>query len=165
MFPDEFDATAREVRSFAALQLVITAVFLVILYLALGGIDAPGPPWWVIALLVLAVIGAGLLSERVWMSTPPLSPETDPEEQQRRGVAIFAAQTVRRLAICQVPVVLSILVTFVGPWGAWPLMAGALPATLQLAWATTPSLRNTSLTEAVLDSAGGQSGLVESFRR
>jgi hypothetical protein len=32
-----------------------------------------------------------------------------------------------------------------------------------IAWETWPSLRNTSMTAAMLDSAGAESGLVESF--
>lgn len=164
MFPAEYDSSPKEVRNFAALQVVITAVFVLILYLALGGVDAPRPAWWVLVMLFLPTVIAGVLAERVWMSAPALDPTDPPQEQQRRGVAIFAAHTVRRLAICQAPVIVSILVTFVAPWAAWPLVVGAVPAIALLAFETTPGLRNTALTEVLLDSDGAESHLVEAFR-
>ncbi len=164
MFPAEYDSSPKEIRNFAALQVVITAVFVLILYLALGGVDAPLPAWWVLLLLLLPTAVAAVLAERVWMSTPPLDPSEPAEEQRRRGVAIFAGHTVRRLAICQVPVIVSILVTFVAPWAGWPLVVGAVPAIALLAFETTPGLRSTALTEALLDTEGAESQLVEAFR-
>jgi hypothetical protein len=50
------------------------------------------------------------------------------------------------------------------PYGGWPLIVGALPGLLVLAFETWPSLRNTSQTEAMLDADGAESRLVESFR-
>ncbi|WP_374999572.1 hypothetical protein [Aeromicrobium sp. CTD01-1L150] len=165
MIPAEYDSSPKEIRSFAALQVVITAVFLIALFLILGGVSAPRPPWWAMLALLVPVAIAAWFAERVWTRTPSLDPETDEEEQRRRAVAIFAGQTVRRLAICQVPVILTILVTFVAPWGAWPLVVAAVPAVALLAWETTPTLHSTSLTEVLLDADGAQSGLVEAFKR
>lgn len=164
MFPAEYEATARDVRTFALVQVALTAFFLVLLFFALGGIDATVPPWWVITLLLGAVVAAGVLSERVWLTAPALDPADDPDQLQERAVAIFAAQTIRKLAICEAAVIFSIVVTFLGPYGAWPMVIGGLPGLALLAWEITPTLRTTSLTEAALDADGAESGLVESFK-
>lgn len=163
MFPDEYDASPGEVRRFVALQVVIAAGFVVVLFLALGGTDDTRPPWWVMLLMVAPVAVAAFFAERVWMDAPALDPSDPVEEQRRRGVAVYAAHTVRRLAICQVPVIVSVLVTFIGPWGAWSLVVGAVPGIALLAFEAFPSLRSTTLTEVVLDADGAESGLVEQF--
>ena len=59
--------------------------------------------------------------------------------------------------------IIAVLVTFVAPWGAWSLVVGAVPGIALLAFEATPSLRTTTLTEAVLDADGAESGLVEQF--
>ena len=163
MFPDEYDASPGEVRRFVALQVVITAGFVVVLFFALGGADDARPPWWVMLLMIAPVGVAAFFAERVWMDAPALDPAESVEEQRRRGVAVYAAHTVRRLAICQAPVIISVLVTFIGPWGAWSLVVGAVPGIALLAFEATPSLRTTTLTEVVLDADGAESGLVEQF--
>jgi hypothetical protein len=164
MFPAEYDASAKELRSFSTLQVVITTVFVVVLYFVLGGTDAPRPSWWAMLALLVPVVVAAVLAERVWTGTPTLDPATDGDEQNRRATAVYAAHTVRRLAICQSAIIVAILVTFVAPWGAWPLVITAVPGIVLLAWETTPTLRSLSLTEALLDADGADSRLVESFR-
>ncbi|AWB92744.1 hypothetical protein [Aeromicrobium chenweiae] len=160
---DEFDATPSEVRNFALLQVGLTAGFFVLLFFMLGGSDADYPPVWLaVALVVLVGIGA-FLAERVWLSTSPLSPDLDPAEQQRLAVGTFATQTVRKLMYCEAPLLIAVLVTFVVDHGGWPLVIAGFPGLLVLVWEIWPTLRNTSLTAAVLDAQGADSRLVESF--
>lgn len=160
---DAFDASPAEVRSFALLQVGLTAGFLVLLFFMLGGSDADYPPvWMAVALVVLVAIGA-VLAERVWLSAAPLSPELEPAEQERLAVGVFAAQTVRRLACCEAPLLIAVLVTFVVDHGGWPLVIAGVPGLIVLAWEVWPGLRNTSMTAAMLDSRGADSRLVESF--
>jgi hypothetical protein len=164
MLSDEFDATPSEVRNFALLQICLTAGFLALLFFMLGGDGAPFPPIW-LTVLLLALVGAGaFLAERVWLSSSPLPADADPEELQRQAVGIFAGQTVRKLTYCEAPLLFAVVVSFVTEYGGWPIVIAGFPGLLVLTWELWPSLRNTSLTAAMLDSQGADSRLVESFR-
>lgn len=159
----EYEASPREVRQFAALQIALTAAFLVVIFFMLGATDAPFPALWVIGLMLVVVGVAGFLSERVWLSTPPLDSSADPAVNRRDAVGIFAGQTVRKLVYCEAAVVFCVLVTFVADRGGWPILVGGVPALLVLTWEIWPSLRNVSMTAAMLDARGASSGLVDSF--
>jgi hypothetical protein len=160
---DEYDATPGEVRNFALVQIGLTAAFLVLLFFMLGGSDADFPPIWLTVLLV-ALVGVGaFLSERVWLTGAPLPADSDPAELRDEAVGIFAAQTVRKLIYCEVPLLVAIVVTFVAGHGGWPLVIAGFPGILVLTWEVWPSPRNTSMTAAMLDSQGAESHLVESF--
>lgn len=160
----EYEASPQEVRRFSLLQVGLTAGFMLLIFLALGGTDADPPPWWLLVVLGLLVVASGVLAERVWLQASPLDPADDPEENQRRAVGIFAAQTVRKLAICEAPVLLSILLAFIGSWGGWTILLVGVPGLALLAFETWPSLRNLSVSAAMLEADGAESGLVESFR-
>ncbi len=160
----DYETSPSEIRSFAFLQLGLTAVFLVLLFFALDGINPPFPPWWIIAVLLGVVAITGFLAERVWLSARPMTPDRDPDEMQAEAVNIFASQIVRKLAYCEAGVIFSIAVGFLGTYGGWPLLIGGVPGLALLAFETWPSLRNTSMTAAMLDSEGADSGLVEAFR-
>ncbi len=160
----EYEASPQEVRRFALLQIVLTAAFMTLIFLALGGTDADLPPWWLLGVLALGLVAAAVLSERVWLQSSPLDPEADPAENQRRAVGIFAAQTVRKLVFCEAVVLVSILVAFVGSWGGWTILLVGVPGLFLLGWETWPGLRNLSMTAAMLDAQGADSRLVESFR-
>jgi len=160
----EYDATPAEVRSFALLQIGLTGGFYVLLFFMLGGDGEPFPPVWLtIVLLVLVAVGA-VLSERVWLSASPMPADADPADARRDAVGIFAAQTVRKLMYCEAPLLIAVVVAFVADHGGWPLVVAGFPGLLVLTWELWPSLRNTSLTAAMLDSQGADSQLVESFR-
>lgn len=164
MASDEFDATPSEVRNFALLQIGLTGAFLVMLFFMLGGSDADYPPTW-LAVVLVALVGLGaLMAERVWLSTSPLPADADPEDARRQAVGIFAAQTVRKLLVCEAPMLIAVIVTFVVDHGGWPIVIAGFPGMLVLTWEIWPSLRNTSLSAAMLDSQGADSQLVESFR-
>ncbi|MEH3033890.1 MAG: hypothetical protein PGN07_07575 [Aeromicrobium erythreum] len=160
----EYDASPREVRTFALLQVGLTTGFLVLLFFALDGLDADVPPWWLIAVLLLAVAASAFLAERVWLDTEPLDPDLDPEDARAAAVGVYASQTVRRLWICNASIAFAIIVAFVANNAAWPLVIGGLPGLALMTWEVWPSLRNLSMTEVVLDDDGATSGLVESFR-
>ncbi|MCD9198424.1 hypothetical protein [Aeromicrobium wangtongii] len=160
----EYEATPSEVRKFALLQIVLTAVFFVLLFFMLGGDDAPFPPVWLTVLLVVLVGAGAVMAERVWLSSSPLPADADPDEARRDAVGVFAAQTVRKLTYCEAPLLIAVLVAFVTDHGGWPLVIAGFPGLLVLTWELWPSLRNTSLTAAMLDSKGADSQLVESFR-
>jgi hypothetical protein len=160
----EYESSPAEVRQFALVQIAVTAVFLVLLFFMVGGSDADWPPIWLVVVLV-ALVGAGaFLSERVWLTGSPLPADADPDELRAEAVNIFAAQTVRKLMYCEAPILIAVVVAFAGGHGGWPLVVTGFPGLLVLAWEVWPSLRNTSLTEAMLDSRGAQSQLVESFQ-
>ena len=159
----EYESTPSEVRSFALVQIGLTAGFFVLLFFMLGGTSEPFPPVWVSVVLV-ALVGIGaFLAERVWLGAPALPPGADPAETQREAVGIFAGQTVRKLVYCETPMLVAVGVAFVTDHGGWPLVVAGFPGLLVLAWEVYPSPRNTSLTAAMLDSQGADSQLVESF--
>lgn len=155
--------TPAEVRSFALVQIGITAVFLLLLFFMLGGSDADFPPVWLTVLLVVLVGVGTFLAERVWLTASPLPADVDPDEARQEAVGVFAAQTVRKLMYCEAPLLFAVVVAFVSGHGGWPLVIAGFPGLLVLTWEIWPSLRNTSLTAAMLDSQGAESRLVESF--
>jgi hypothetical protein len=159
----EYDATPREVRSFALLQIGLTGAFLVLLFFMLGATDEPFPPIWLTVVLVALVAVGAFLAERVWLSASPLPASDDPAQTQREAIGIFAGQTVRKLMYCEAPLLVAVAVTFVADHGGWPLVVAGFPGMLVLTWEVWPSPRNTSLTAAMLDSQGAESGLVEAF--
>ena len=160
----EYDTSPAEVRTFAFLQMGLTTVFLALLFWAFGGTDADFPPWWLVVVLLAAVGVSAFLAERVWLSARPLNAGVPTDELKAQAVGIYAGQTVRKLAYCEASVVFAVVVGFVGSYGGWPMLIGGIPGVLLIAFETWPSLRNTSITEAILDSEGAESGLVEAFR-
>lgn len=159
----EYESTPKEVRSFALVQIGLTAAFFVLLFFMLGGSSEAFPPVWLCVVLV-ALVGVGaFLAERVWLSASPLDPAADPAETQHTAVGVFAGQTVRKLVYCEAPMLVAVGVAFVTDHGGWPLVVAGFPGLLVLAWEVYPSPRNTSLTAAMLDSQGAESQLVESF--
>lgn len=159
----EYDATPAEVRNFALLQIVLTGVFLVLLFFMLGGTGEPFTPLWLTIVLVALVAAGAFLAERVWLGASPLPSGADPAESQREAIGIFAGQTVRKLIFCETPMLIAVLVAFVVDHGGWPLVVAGFPGMLVLTWEVWPSPRNTAMTAAMLDSQGARSGLVESF--
>jgi len=160
----EYETSPSEVRTFAFLQLGLTAAFLALLFFAFDGTNADRPPWWLIAVLLAAVAISGFLAERVWLSARPMDPGRDPDELQSHAVGIFAGQIVRKLAYCEAAVIFAVIVGFVTSYGGWPMLIGGVPGLALLAFETWPSLRNTSMTAAMLEAEGADSGLVEAFR-
>lgn len=157
----EYDAKPNEVRNFALVQLGLTALFILLLFWTFDGLDAPRPPVWQWVVLVVAVIAAGVFADRVWLSGDPLPPDTD--DPTGTAVGVYASQTVRKLMICEAPILLGVIWTFVADHAAWPLMIAGIPGLIVLAFELWPSDRNLSLTETVLDSEGAESRLLESF--
>ncbi len=160
----EYETSPSEVRTFAFLQLGLTTVFLVLLFFAFGGTSGTFPPWWLIAVLLAVNALTAFLAERVWLSARPMSPDRDPDEMQAEAVGVFASQIVRKLAYCEAGVIFAVVVGFIAPYGGWPMLIGGVPGLALLAFETWPSLRNTSMTAAMLDSDGAESRLVEAFR-
>lgn len=160
----EYETSPSEVRTFAYLQLGLTAAFLVLLFFGFGGTGSTFPPWWIIAVLLGVNALTAVLAERVWLSARPMDPDRDPDQLQTEAVGIFASQIVRKLAYCEAGVIFAVFVGFIAPYGGWPMLIGGVPGLILLGFETWPSLRNTSMTAAMLDSEGAESGLVEAFR-
>ena len=160
----EYDATPAEVRRYAVLQLVLVGGFLVLLFFMNGGDDADFSPWWAVA-VQLVLIGVGtFLAERVWLTASPLPADADPAALRDQAVGIFAAQTVRKLLYCTAPLLFGVVLALVTDHGGWPVAVAGFPGLLVLTWEIWPTVRNTSMTAAMLDSRGADSQLVESFR-
>ena len=162
----EFDASPNEIRAFALVQVLLVAVFLALLFWAFGANDGPLPPWWVIVLLLLAPAAAAFFCERVWLEARPLDPADSPEELHARAVSVFAGQTLMKLYICTASIVFAIIIGFLfRQYAGWPVLIGGVPSMAVLAFEIWPSLRNTAMTEVMLDANGAESGLSDAFMR
>ncbi len=159
----EYNASPREIRNFAALQLGITGAFLVALFAICGGTDADYPPPWLSAALIVPLMVAAVFAERVWLNGSPLPAGPDRSRLQSEAVDVFASQTFRKLLYVEAAMLPAVVVAFVGSYGAWPIVIAGFPGILLLAWETYPTRRNVSRTAAMLDSRGAESGLVEGF--
>lgn len=158
-------ATAKDIRKFAILQLVITTAFLALVFWMFNGTDADYPPIWLIVVLMVAIAVAAFFSERVWLTGKPLDPAETAEVNQGLALEQYASQTLRKLIYSEAPMLLAVLACFVFNYGGWPVLIIALPGLAVQAYETWPHLRNTSRSAAILDSEGAQSHLVESFVR
>ncbi len=157
----EYDAKPREIRNFVIVQFGLTTSFLLLLMWMFDGIDADLPPIWLWVVLLLPLGVAAFFAERVWLTTPSLrSDDPDPEGA---GLAIFAGQTVRKLAYCEAPILWGVLWAFLSDYAAWPIIIAGVPGLLILAFEIWPSARNLSLTEAVLDASGANTRLLVNF--
>ncbi len=160
----EYNTTPREIRNFATLQVILTGAFLVALFWMLDGTDADYPPPWLAAVLVLPLVVAAFFAERVWLSGSPLEPGLDAFHLRNAALSIYASQTIRKMLLVEAAMLPAVIVGFGGAYGAWPIVIAGFPGMSLLAWETWPSLRNTSRTEAMLDTGGVKSGLVEAFQ-
>jgi hypothetical protein len=159
----EYDATPRELRNFVLFQIWMAGGFLVLLFFLFGGSDADYPPVWLAIALVVPIAVGAFFAERVWLSASPLPPDVPPADQTGMAVDIFTGQTVRKSAYTFLTLLPAVVVAVVGDYGGWPLVIAGFPGVAVIIWETYPSLRNTSMTAAVLDSQGADSRLVESF--
>lgn len=159
----EYNTTPREIRNFATLQLGLTGAFLVALFWLCGGTDANYPPPWLSALVVVPIVIAAFLAERVWLSGKPLAHDDDSVRLKGRALDAYASQTVRKMLIVEASMVPAVAVGFAGSYGAWPIVVAGFPGILLLAWEVWPTLRNVSRTAASLEAGGVESGLVDGF--
>jgi len=159
--PAEYDAKPREIRNFVLLQLGLTILFLLLLFWMFDGLDADLPPIWLWVVLLAAVAVAAFFAERVWLSASPLPADT--VDAESTGLAVYAGQTVRKLAYCEAPILLGVVLSFVVENAAWPILIASLPGLVVLAFEIWPSARNLSLTETMLDSNGASTRLLHSF--
>jgi len=159
----EYDAKPREIRNFVLVQLGLTTLFLLLLIWMFDGTDADLPAIWLWVVVLVPVAVATFFAERVWLTTPAL--RADDSDAQNAGLAIYAGQTVRKLAYCEAPILWGVLWAFLSDNAAWPIIIAGIPGLLILAFEIWPSPRNLSLTEAVLDSQGASTQLINSFGR
>lgn len=161
---DSTVATAKDIRKFTLIQLAITVVFLAAIFWMFNGSSGDYPPIWLPIFLIVTIAVSAFFSERVWLSGSPLDPDGDPDENQAKALEIFTSQTVRKLILSEVPLLIAVMACFIGNVGGWPVLITGIPGVAVQAWETIPHLRNTSMTAAILDSRGAESRLVENFR-
>lgn len=145
------------------LQVGITAGFCVLIFWLLGDIQEPFPPYWLVGALLVAVVVSGLLSERIWMRGTPIDPTDGRQEQRNSGIAVLAGQTVRKVWICEVPILASAVAAFLAGHGGWPILTTAPLGLAVLTFEAWPSLRNVAMTEVMLNSRGAKAEVLEAF--
>lgn len=162
----EFDASPSEIRAFALVQVLLVGVFLVLLFWAFGGRDGNFPAWWLIIPLLAAPVGAAYFSERVWLEAKPLDPAEPADDQRNQAINVFAGQTLLKLYACTASIVFAILIGFLfRSYAGWPIVIGGVPSLAVMAFEIWPSVRNTAMTQVMLDANGADSGLSSSFQR
>ncbi|MBC7596645.1 MAG: hypothetical protein H7288_22425 [Kineosporiaceae bacterium] len=162
---DSTTASVKDIRKFAIIQFVITFAFLAFVFWMFSGTDADYPPIWLIVVMMAAIAVGAFFSERVWLTGTPLDPEDSADTNQLLALEAYANQTVRKLIYSEAPLILAVLICFVGSYGGWPVLIAALPGLAVQAWETWPHLRNTSMSAAILESRSADSQLVENFVR
>ncbi len=160
---DSTVSSAKDIRKFTLIQLAITIAFLALIFWMFDGTGGDYPAIWLPITLVVAVAVGAFFSERVWLSASPLDPAEDPGVNQVKALETFTNQTIRKLIISEIPLLIAVVACFVGNVG-WPVLIAGIPGIAVQAWETIPHLRNTSMTAAILDSKGAESRLVENFR-
>lgn len=163
MAQTEYDASPLELKKFAMVQIALPALFSAAIFFMLGGMSEDFPPLWLAGALLVPIVVAAWYSERVWMQGQPLNPHDDLAAQREQGVAVFAAQTVRKLIYCEIPIMIGVIAGFFLTYGGWPVLITAPPALAVLAFEVWPSLRNAAMTEVMLNSRGAKSDVLESF--
>lgn len=159
--PAPQDTTPAEVRKVVKVQLGLAAVFMVVVFGLLDGLDSDRPAIWLMVLpLVVLAIGA-VLAERAWLGIKPLDPEAPHTE--RAALEAFVSLTTRKFVYCEGALLLCVILAFASNRAGWLVAIAAIPGLAVLAFETWPSARNLSLTAAMLDANGTDSGLLESF--
>ncbi len=164
MASDHALASAKDIARFSLIQWSITALFLLVVFALFGGTGAPYPPLWLIITLLVFVAAGAVLSERVWLSGPPMDPANGLARNNAEALERFANQTIRKLVYTEIPLLLTVLSCFIFDNGGWPALVVGLPGLAVQAFETWPHLRNISKAEAIFDSQGAETHLVESFR-
>lgn len=152
-----------ELRRAVTLQVGLSAVFCAVIAVLRGGIDAPLPSWWLLALLVLVIAGTGYAAGRVPYTATPIDPAWSATAAHEASLTAFARQTFLRMAITGGGLAVVVLTSFAVEHAGWPIILGAPLGLAAMAWSTWPGLRNASITAAVLETAGARTGLVEAF--
>jgi len=160
----EFDASPSEIRAFAAVQVVLVGVFLALLFWAFGARDGEFPAWWLIIVLLAAPVAAAYFSERVWLEAQPIDPSVPADAQRSRAVSVFAGQTLLKLYACTASIIFAIVMGFIfRQYAGWPIVIGGVPSLAVMAFEIWPSVRNTAMTQVMLDANGADSGLSDAF--
>lgn len=155
--------TARDLRRAAMVQLGLAVVFGAGSFWARDGLRPEFPPWWVVLLLLIAVVAGLVLAERVPYRAEPIDPALGGERAREAAMTAFGDQIVRRLLYTGVPVGLVIAAAYVFDHGGWPILLVGPVALAVMVFETWPSLRTVTLSAVILESAGAQTGLVEEF--
>lgn len=159
-----------ELRRFVMVQWALALVFLIVMGIISKQLSGPGyvyPPVWLIAILMALVVTCAVVTERAYRSITPLDPDHTPETWQEQSMRVFASQTGRAAIVSVIPLLAAAVISvgWARLWGPWPIIVTALPALAILIWETWPHSRNTSITAAMLDADGAESGLVARFLR
>lgn len=159
--PAPQDTTPEEVRKLVVIQLGLTALFLIVVFALLDGLDSERPPIWLMVLPLVVLAGGAFLAERAWLGVKPLAP--DAPVPQAAALQAFVALTVRKFAFCEGALLVCVIIAFASDRAGWLVVIAGIPGLLILAFETWPSARNLSLTAAMLDASGTESHLLESF--
>lgn len=114
-----------------------------------------------------AVIAASvLLTELIGFRSPPLPMNLAPAEAGTRGVALFRAGAFVRLAMAELPVLLSVVMTFLATpphQGLVLVIIGAVATEALMVWQVLPSDRHIEKVQARLEADGARVPLREAL--
>lgn len=133
----------------------------VVVFMVTGGFSAGSPPWWVgVALPLLVVAGAAVVSWR-WAHPEPIAPnDATPDETAAQRLVQHLAFS---FAVLEFPVILAILLAFVLDAGGWPIAYAAIPAAAAMAFSLWPTRNNIDRFARTLESRGARTRLREAF--
>lgn len=156
--------TPADVRRFVGLQLVVTLLVVILVFVALGGAPADDlPPLWQWIVLLALVFGASALVSRWWTRPAPLPAGTaNPSGEALRRLTAHLA---RSFLVLELPLVVAALLSLAGPHQAWAVLITAVPGLAALVFGTWPTRRNVDRFATALEADGVTSGLREAFAR
>lgn len=159
-------AAARTVRTlvlaFAGTLVMLTVVSTILLPLD----EADAPPPLALAAFLLAPLLALLVIEAIGYRAAPLdagSADGGLERVQTQAVARFMPGQMLRLALAEAPLLALLALSFVLPYGPWPLLVALVPGIAVLLFVAWPTRRNVQRVADALEAEGTRSYLPEAF--
>lgn len=123
------------------------------------------PSVWAIVIVAVALVGAAAALRFTGYNLPSLPTGLPVANAAATSVREFSSSTILRAAICEVPMIVAVLVSFALPPRSWLPLLLALPGSLLLFWLHAwPGTRTVAACEHALERDGAKSYLAEAYR-
>lgn len=126
--------------------------------------EVVSPSALAVIVAVVALLGAALAVRYIGYNLPALPGGLPVANAATTSVREFSSSTILRAAICEVPMIIAVLISFALPPRSWLPLLVALPGSLLLFWLHAwPSPRTVAASEEALERDGAKSYLGEAF--
>jgi len=126
--------------------------------------DAPQVSWLAVVVPLVIAAVSWTLCEQIGYRLPPLESARLDSDVQKLAFARFQAAAMIRIALCEVPMLVAVALTFLSPpTSIVNYLPGGLATLLLLSVQVRPTRAVVGKSEAALDRNGGHSGLSATF--